>query len=110
MTNRRLASFDRGAHGAFALGGLADRATYTRATGGPPVLNCRVMVDRSMDTIGQTSGVQNIGVVVTCFAADVGARPAPGARFTIDDEVFTVDELDARTDESRYVCIVKAGY
>lgn len=88
--------------------GLSDVGTYTPSTGGTPIEDCRLLVDRAVTLTGAQGQVINDAIVITCFAADVGNAPAPGARYRIGDEVFTVDSLNNK-DESRYVCVVKPG-
>jgi len=103
-----LRALDASIFASLAGAGIADSATYTPSIGGSGI-PCGVYVDRAITLTGAQGQVINDAVIITAFAADIGSAPKPGARFKIGSELFTVESLNNQ-DESRYTCLVKAGY
>lgn len=107
MTNEFLGAFDLMAHSAFASAGLADEAIYNSSNGNFSA-KCKVLLDRNVVLTGDQGQMITDQITITCFLADVVARPKRGATFLVGSETFKVDSIE-RSDESSVVCVVKVG-
>lgn len=104
MTNSFITEFDALAHAAFADAGLADVALYTSAQSSAPSVQCRVLVDRSLQTLGFESAAVTRSTVIRAWLADIGCAPTSGAIFAIGNERFVVDRVDT-IDEGIATCL-----
>lgn len=102
-----LKALDASIFASLSGAGLADQATYTPSSGGAAI-SCGIFIDRGVTLTGSLGQAINDAIVITAFAAEIGAPPQHGARFQVGTETFTVDALSNK-DESRYVCVVKPG-
>lgn len=100
----RLRSMDARSARAFRGSGLADAGIYTPAIGQP--INCTVIIDRDVQTVGQEGEVIGQKTIGTFRLAEV--TTARGETITVDDETWTL-ESEIKSDRSISAWILNPG-
>lgn len=105
MTNSTIPEMDALMHGIFVDAGLAEAAATAlyQAPGETTQIECRVYVDRNLQTIGDFGPSSGPRTLIGILLADVPA-PAQGALITIGSEVFSLESQESRDEGiSRWV-------
>lgn len=100
----RLRSMDARLARAFRGSGLADAGVYTPTVGQP--INCTVIIDRDVQTVGQEGAVIGQKTIGTFQLAEV--VPARGETITVDDEMWIL-ESEIKLDSSISAWILNPG-
>ena len=86
--------------------GLAVAGTLTRHVDASTI-PCTLIVDRAEQLYGDQAQVVNIKTTITAYVADLGGVvPERHDTFSIGDDVFRVESILEKEDDSSFICTV----